>query len=99
MKTMTIAKLKKQYETVCNEYARKFANKQGLVFRRWVGEEIGRICEFDGGYYFSLFDITWDINSKQPNGFAINWHNECIENPKKSIGYFAYTKGLTFKDL
>ncbi len=98
MKTTPIAKLKKQYEEVCHEYIKKFCKKQGFEFDRWIGKDIGGISVF-GDYCFTLADIIWDINSNQPKGLILQWQNDCIESPTKSINYYSYSKGLRFKDL
>jgi hypothetical protein len=46
--------------------------------------------------FFNFQDIVWDINSKQPKGLIVDWYYESIENPKKSMNYYSYTKGLRY---
>ena len=105
MKTTPIAKLKAQYEAICNEYVQKFANKQGLEFDKdaWVGGTVGGIvCLSD--YFFDLADIVLDINTRQPKGLILKWQNDSIEahmeNPfTENINYYSYSKGLRYSDL
>lgn len=94
----SIIKLKREYEDACNAYALEFSDKQDMDFNGWIGNEIGGLAEF-ADMFFSMPDIVWDINSKQPKGLIIDWYNDNIDNPIKSINYFSYTKGLRIKDI
>ena len=100
MKTTKLQELKKQYENVCNEYLRKFCNKQGFVFDNdmWVNQDVGSTVMCND-MFLNFSDIVWDINSKQPKGAITEWYYECLENIEKSINYFSYTKGLRIVDL
>jgi hypothetical protein len=96
--------LKKQYEFVCNEYIRKFSEKQEIEFDGWIGDDIGGIASFIDQYFFNFQDIVWDINSNQPKDLILQWQDECInysiENPEQStMNYFSYCKGLRISDL
>jgi hypothetical protein len=88
-----------QYELVCNEYIKKFCKKQSIEFDGWVGDEIGDIAGFAEQYFFSLSDIVWDINSRQPKGLILSWQDDYVSNPTKAINYFSYTKGLRSTDI
>jgi hypothetical protein len=94
-----IEKLEKQYEFACNEYVKKFSEKQGLEFDGWVGDTVGGIASFIDQYFFNFNDIVWDINSDQPVGLITQWQDDCVENNGKSINYYSYSLGLRHSDL
>ena len=95
---MKIQQLKETYELACNEYLKKFCNKQGMDNGGWVNNEVGgtAICS---DFYFNLHDIVCDISSEQPKGQIIDWYYECLDNPENSINYYSYTKGLRIADI
>ena len=104
MKTMGLQQLKKQYEFVCNEYIKKFCNKQGIEFDGWIGDEVGGIASFACQYFFNLSDIILDLNTKQPKGNILDWQSEGVDfnmfNEKQQhINYKSYTIGVRYKDL
>ena len=99
MGTTKLNELKKQYEFVCNEYVKKFSNKQDVSFEFWVADQIGGIACFGDILYFNFMDIVWDINSKQPKGAIVDWYYDNLDIPGKSINYFSYTKGLRVSEL
>lgn len=92
-KTMKLAELKKQYAFICNEWVAKFCNKQGFEFEGWVGDVVGSGV-FCSDIWFSLQDIILDIETKQPKGAILEWHDGNLENPEKAINYSSYVKGL-----
>ena len=57
--------LKEKYEKVCNEYVEEFCKKQDMEFMFWVADVVGNVvcCSV---FYFNLYCIVWDVNSKQP---------------------------------
>lgn len=85
--------LKETYENVCNEYLQKFCDKQEMSNEGWVNNNVGGIAQCSD-FYFSLHDIVWDINTNQPKGQIIDWSDDNSKNPKKSLNYYNYTKGL-----
>lgn len=86
-------KLIQEYEKYCNEIVKEFCKKQELDFEGWVRDEIGSsACCND--ISFNMYDIVWDLNSKQPKGEIINWYYDNLESSEKFINYFSYTKGL-----
>ncbi len=95
---MGIKKLKKKYESCCNDYVAKFCKKQGLESDGWVAEDIGGIV-LCGDYFFNFQDIVWDVNSKQPKDLIFDWYNESLEYPKKAINYYSYSQGLRYENL
>jgi len=101
MKKGSISKktLKKQYEFVCNEYIRKFIDKQEIEFDGWIGNDIGGVASFINQYYFNLQDIIWDINSEQAQGLILSWQDDSLDNTEQTINYFSYSKGLRYSDL
>ena len=95
MKTKPLVKLKKEYQSCCNEYLKKFCNKQDFDFKSgfWVGNDIGGVF-FVSDFYFNLYDIVWDINSQQEKGLIIQWYDDFAGYMTTSINYYAYTKGV-----
>lgn len=90
-------KLKKQYESACNQYAQMFCKKQGLSFDGWVGGTVGETA-YCGDYFFNLSDMAYDINAKIKKGVALEWHDYCIEVHPDYINYFAYSNGVRLKN-
>ena len=103
-KTKKLSELNKQWDFVCNEWVRKFCNKQSISFDGWLGNEVGGIASFACQYYFNLSDIILDINTKQPKGLILNWQNDGVdfnmfnEHPQH-INYKSYTMGLRYEQL
>ena len=90
---MTNKELKENIELLCNEYVKRFSEKQEVYFDYWVAEIIGETAVL-GDYCFNFSDIKLDIDTDQPKGLIFNWYNDNIENEGKSINYFSYTLGL-----
>lgn len=106
MKTLRLNQLKKQYEFVCNEYIKKFANKQDLDFDGWVGDEVGGVAIFSCEFYFNMHDIVLDINTKQKAGLILEWQSMSVEynllkpeSERNFINYNSYIKGVRYMDL
>ncbi len=92
-KTLKTKELKEQYEKYCNEYVKKFCNKQGFDFKDfyWISDTVGgTLCI--GDYYFNFLDIVWDINSRQPKDLIFKWYYSIMEYEDNPINYFNYTK-------
>lgn len=98
MGTMKVKQLKETYEFACNEYVRKFCDKQEMTNGGWVNDDVGGIA-ICSDFYFNLHEIVWDINSKQPKGQIIDWYYENLDAPEKAINYYSYTKGLRISDI
>jgi len=103
-KIVKLQKLNKKYEFVCNEYIRKFCNKQEIDFDEWIGDEIGGIASFCSQYFFNLADIILDLNTNQPKGIILDWQSDGVDchfsNPEiVSINYKSYTMGLRYEHL
>lgn len=93
MTSTKINHLKKQYTFVCNAYVAKFCKKQEMDFEGWVADTTGGIaCCND--FFFNLYDIALDVNTKQPKCAIVSWYYQNIDNPQKSINYYSFTKGL-----
>lgn len=97
MKTTKLKDLQKQHEFVCNEYVKKFCNKQEIVFDYWVESIVGEVAVF-GDYFINLSDIVLDVNTKQPKGEIFKWYNDNLMS-FDTINYYAYTKGVRIIDL
>ena len=103
-KTKKLSELNKQWDFVCNEWIRKFCNKQSLDFDGWVADETGGIASFSCQYFFNLSDIILDLNTKQPKGNILNWQSEDVDfnmfNEKQHhINYKSYTMVLRHEQL
>ena len=77
------------YKKACNNYVKAFAEKQGLNFKSWAGDNVGAYAEFEEGYTFSFDEIVFDLQTKQPIGKALAYHVFCQNMPNK-VNYPAY---------
>lgn len=91
-------KLISDYEQVCNEIVELFANKQGLKFEGWVGDDVGGIADFSNSYYFTITEMVRDLKTNQPKGMITQWQDDNVAN-ENQINYYAYTKGIRHKDV
>lgn len=91
MNKSTIDKLKKDYESSCNEYLKQFCKKQGFQDDGWVNNDVGGIA-MCSDFFFNLHDIIWDINSGQKKGFIVQWYDYSLNDPKNYVNYTTYTK-------
>jgi hypothetical protein len=103
-KTIKLKELNKHYEFVCNEWVKKFCNKQLIDFDGWVSNEVGGIASFCCQYFFSLSDIILDINTKQPKGLIFQWQSDGVDfnlsnTVPQNINYKSYTMGLRYEQL
>ena len=104
LEKLSLKKLKVQYEDVCNEYIRRFCEKQDIEFDGWVGNEVGGIASFICQYFFTIDDITLDMNTNQPVGLILDWQSDGVDynifnETPQNINYKSYTMGLRYKDL
>jgi hypothetical protein len=84
-------------------YLNFFGRKHGLEFEYWPGNDIGGVAAY-GDYFFNFSDILFDIDTEQPIGQIIEWHNacvdyHCIEKPSETqfINYRSWCMGARFK--
>jgi hypothetical protein len=96
--------LKIQYESICNEYIRRFCEKQDIEFDGWIGDEVGGIASFISQYYFNIDDIVFDIHTEQPVGLILDWQSDGVDynmfnETPQHINYKSYTMGLRYEDL
>jgi hypothetical protein len=104
LKSIGIDKLRAQYEDVCNEYVRRFCEKQDIEFDGWISNEVGGIASFISQYFFNIDDITLDMNTNQPIGLILDWQSDAVDynmsnETPKHINYKSYTMGLRYRDL
>lgn len=100
---ITLEELKEYNVEVCNEYIRRFCQKQDIEFDGWVGNNVGGIASFISQYFFNIDDIILDIHTQQPVGLILNWQNDGIDYnmPNKTtqyINYKSYTMGLRYEN-
>lgn len=104
LEKLSLEKLKTQYENVCNEYIRRFCEKQDIEFDGWVGNEVGGIAGFASQYFFTIDDIALDMNTKQPIRLILDWQSDGVDynmfnETPQNINYKSYTMGLRYEDL
>jgi hypothetical protein len=100
MKRMTT--LKEKYESIIDEYVKRFEKKHGLQLESWVSDDKNGVACFGDILYFSVNDIIYDINNKLPKGLIINWLEDGIDYYEKkgqTINIHSYAKGLRYQDL
>lgn len=90
--------LKEKYDSACNEYAKKFAKKQGLQFDYWIGhdDQVGAIASFSETYYFNMENIKLDIDRDIPKNEALKWHDDSVGlyyTRQGDMNYFSYLMG------
>ncbi len=95
---MKLKDLKNQHVIICNKYVSKFCKKQDMNFEGWAANIVGGIAHCND-FLFDFQDIILDINSGQKKGVIIDWYYQNIDNPKKNINYYSYTKGLRIDQI
>lgn len=93
--------LKERYENLCNEYLKRFCEKQEMDFDDgWVGGTVGGIANI-GDYYLSFDDIRLDIDTNQPKGVILSYYDHILEGhhkePPEYINYQSYINGIRIK--
>jgi hypothetical protein len=97
---MTIKKHIDKYEKACNEIVKDFSEKQDLDFSYWI-DRVGSIACFIDQYYFDLHDLIHDLETEQPKGFILEWHDANVNNGKveEHINYSSYIMGLRHENF
>ena len=89
-----------KYESICNEIVEAFSKKQDLTFGHWIGDTVGGIVDYEGGYTFSFDDIVLDLKQNCKKDFIKEWYNDCVEfGGETFMNYNSYIMGLRYKDL
>jgi len=96
--------IKKQYDEACNCFIEEFEKKQDIEFSYWVGGEIGGLACFIDEYFFNINDLILDLETKQPVGQILDWHNEGVDHnfflkEYQHINYRSYIMGMRYSDL
>ena len=104
LEKFSLDELKLQYAAVCNEYVRRFCEKQGVEFDGWVGDDVGGIAGFSCQYFFTIDEIALDMNTKQPERLILDWQSDGVDynmfNEKTEyMNYKSYTMGLRYENL
>jgi hypothetical protein len=73
------------YVNACNNYVKAFSEKQDLTFENWVGDNTGTYANFEEGYCFSIDEIIFDLQTKQPEGNILRYFAA-----EKNINYPAF---------
>jgi hypothetical protein len=71
--------VKEEYQKACNEYVALFEKKHGYQFTGWVADHVGGIAEFIEQYFFSMGDITYDIDNKLKKNVIFKWQDYAVE--------------------
>jgi hypothetical protein len=101
---MSNEELQTQYENVCNEYVRRFCEKQDIEFDGWISDEVGGIASFISQYFFNMSDIILDMSTNQSVGFILDWQSDGVDfnllkDKTEYINYNSYIMGLRYYDL
>lgn len=101
-----ILKLKQNYDNICNEFVKIFADKHDIEFDGWVADEVGTIASFCFQYFFNMDDIIYDITTNQPKHLILDWQNDSTnynmdkEYPNTTyINFRSYSKGARYEML
>jgi len=99
-----ILKLQDDYNKAVNNYVDVFCEKQDFQFDYWIADKIGEMGSFSD-LYFDFHDIKYDIDTKQPKGKIIQWHDYNVDyntdikdtNDYININYSSYCMGARRK--
>ena len=95
LKSLSIASLAVHRAALCNEYVRRFCEKQDMQFEFWVGGEGGIALVSD--FYLGFDDIVTDLEAGVEKGEIIKWYDHCLERHSKNetaINYQTWLKGF-----
>jgi hypothetical protein len=96
--------LKEYYNLAVQNYVEAFCKKTGFEFDGWVADKVGEVGLFMD-FYFDFQDIKYDIDTKQPKGKIIQWHDYNVDyntnikdtNDYININYSSYCMGARRK--
>ncbi len=97
----TEEEIKAEFQLVCDESIKNFAEKQDLNFDGWLAERQNEIGMFSTKtepkelYMFKLIDIMLDINKQTEKGIIIKWYKQPDE---EFVSYIEYVNGIVFSD-
>ncbi|GIM60059.1 hypothetical protein CAPN008_01090 [Capnocytophaga canis] len=79
-----------------------FAEKQGLDFDFFIGDNPAEVVSFSCEITFSLNEIWHDLSTDQPKGLIMEWFYENLEQYHKGnndyINYYSWTLGKRYED-
>ena len=90
--------MRKKLNKILKKYIKKFEKKHGLTFEFAVSDDLMDVICFGDVLFFSINDIVYDIDTKQPNGLIIDWLYDSI-NQDKYINFYSYSKGLRYEQI
>lgn len=101
---MKLEKIISEYESICSRIVFEFANKQGIQFDWWVGDDIGTVASFIDQYFFSINEMVYDLKTNQPKGLILMWFDEVVikevnNETHNPINYYSYSIGLRMSDI
>jgi hypothetical protein len=94
-------RLKQDFDTLCNEYAKLFEEKHEIDFDYWIGGQVGDLASFNEYYAFNIHEIKEDIDNDYPAGLILQWVADNTENVDygTNINLKSYAMGLRYDEL
>lgn len=92
--------LKERYESVIDEYIKKFEKKHDLELDHWVSNDKSGIACFGDIYFFNVSDILYDINNNLPKKLICQWLEDSVgfrEKKGQYINLSSYWMGLRYE--
>lgn len=90
--------MRKKLDKILKKYIKKFEKKHGLTFEFAVSDDFMDVICFGDVFFFSINDIIYDIDTKQPKDLIIDWLYDSI-NQDKHINFYSYSKGLRYEQI
>lgn len=88
--------MRKKLNKILKKYIKKFEKKHGLTFEFAVEDDLMDVICFGDVLFFSIHDIIYDIDTKQPKGLIIEWLYDSMYQDKY-INFQSYSKGLRYE--
>lgn len=90
--------MRRKLNKILKKYIKKFEKKHGLTFEFSVSDDLMDVICFGDVLFFSINDIVYDIDTKQPEGLIIDWLYDSMYQDKY-INFYSYSKGLRYEQI
>lgn len=90
--------MRKKLNKILKKYIKKFEKKHDCCFEHAVADDLMGVICFGDVLFFSINDIVYDIDTKQPKGLIIDWLYDSIHQDKH-INFYSYSKGLRYEQI
>lgn len=90
--------MRKKLDKILKKYIKKFEKKHKLNFEFAVSDDLMDVICFGDVLLFSINDIIYDIDTKQPKDLIIDWLYDSIHQDKH-INFYNYSKGLRYEQI